>query len=548
MPSAAYLSPMNLTDRLLTRVAKRLRFAAMGTWFHRTLLALALLAGLALLSSRLLGVFPARWFTFTLLGAIPLLALVFAVMAARRPALEGVARLVDQRSGSKDLFLCASLIQQCPTEFSPIVTEQADALASTLHTGTIVTFRWMPGLRNTVLSLALLAAGIQWLPHLDLFKMEQTRAAAANLEKKLVDSRKLTELRKVELQAKSGALTEQVDKALMKLDKTLKEVKPVAKEENLKKLNSEAQEMSELWKKATGDLPRMAENIERAAQQFGDQAQAQEMKQMIEQLKKGDASALKQALENTKKKMEEIAKMPAGDERKKQMEQLSKELAKLSNQVREQLGHKPTNETMQRALEQLGMAKDKEAAQQAMEAAADSLDLSKEELQNLAEQFKDAKNLEDAMKNLAKAKQLNEDGKLDGADADQAKSMADYEKLYNELMAKNGNGDAQGQGPGDGGKSGINPGIGNGGTVGEDPNALTKTKDEKAKTKMGAGKLLMQWKEEGKGETGQKAEDYQEAVRSVKEGVAEAIRNERIPPGYHSAIQKYFDRLPEKLK
>ena len=64
------------------------------------------------------------------------------------------------------------------------------------------------------------------------------------------------------------------------------------------------------------------------------------------------------------------------------------------------------------------------------------------------------------MKNLAKAKQLNEAGKLDGADADQAKSMADYEKLYNELMAKNGNGDAQGQGQGDGGKSGNNPGIG----------------------------------------------------------------------------------------
>ena len=65
---------------------------------------------------------------------------------------------------------------------------------------------------------------------------------------------------------------------------------------------------------------------------------------------------------------------------------------------------------------------------------------------------------------------------------------------------------------------------------------------------MGAGKLLMQWKEEGKGETGQKADDYQAAVRSVKEGVAEAIRNERIPPGYHGAIQKYFDRLPEKTK
>ena len=192
------------------------------------------------------------------------------------------------------------------------------------------------------------------------------------------------------------------------------------------------------------------------------------------------------------------------------------------------------------------MAKNKDAAKDALQAAADSLNLTKEELEKLAENFKDANNLEDALKNLAKAKQLNEDGKLDGAGAGDAKTMADYEKLYNDLIAQGqGQGDGQGQGQG---KAGKNPGLGNGGTVGEDPNALTKTKDEKSKTKMGAGKLLMQWKEEGVGETGQKVEDYQDAVRAVKEGVAEAIRNERIPPGYHGAIQKYFDRLPEKGK
>jgi uncharacterized protein CbrC (UPF0167 family) len=56
----------------------------------------------------------------------------------------------------------------------------------------------------------------------------------------------------------------------------------------------------------------------------------------------------------------------------------------------------------------------------------------------------------------------------------------------------------------------------------------------------------MEWKEEGVGETGRKAGDYTDAVRAVKQGVAEAIRNERIPPGYHGAIQKYFDNLPEK--
>ena len=221
-----------------------------------------------------------------------------------------------------------------------------------------------------------------------------------------------------------------------------------------------------------------------------------------------------------------------------------KELAKLSNQMKEQLGDKGANEALKRALEQIGMAKNKDAANEALQAAADSLNLTKEELERMAENFKDANNLEDALKNLAKAKQLNQDGKLDGADAANAKTMEDFAKLYQELM-----GDGEGQGQGDGqGKAGQKPGRGNGGTPGEDPNAITKTKDEKSKTKMGAGKLLMQWKEEGVGETGAKAQEYQEAVKAVREGVAEAIRNERIPPGYHGAIQKYFDRLPDKTK
>jgi DNA repair exonuclease SbcCD ATPase subunit len=374
--------------------------------------------------------------------------------------------------------------------------------------------------------------------------MEQGRQAATQQEKKLAETKKLTELRKEELKEKGGILKEQVEQALTKLDKTLKDMKPDLKADNAKKLNEQAQDVSDLWKKATADLPKLMENVERTAQQFGANEQAREMKEMLEKLKKGDASALNKALEETRKKLEELAKMPDGAERQKQMEQLAKELAKLSNQMKEQLGDKGANEALKRALEQMGMAKNKDAANEALQAAADSLNLTKEELERMAENFKDANNLEDALKNLAKAKQLNQDGKLDGADAANAKTMEDFAKLYQELM-----GDGEGQGQGDGqGKAGQKPGRGNGGTPGEDPNAITKTKDEKSKTKMGAGKLLMQWKEEGVGETGAKAQEYQEAVKAVREGVAEAIRNERIPPGYHGAIQKYFDRLPDKTK
>ena len=545
------------TEQLLSRTALRLRLGALALRFSRLVLWFAAIGAVALLASRLGGLLPGEWFRFEWIAAVPVAGLLVALTMSRRPASVDVAHLVDREAGCKDLFLTTAMIRDNPSAFAPVVCEQAEATAPKIQPSRLVPFRWFPGARNMALALAALAAGIAWLPQLDPLRMQQSRDAQVQQEKKLIESKKITELRAAELKEKGDAMKQQVEQALAKLDKTLKEMKPRETAENAKKLNQEAQAVSDLWKKNTEDLPKIADNLERAAQEFGEREQAQEMKQMLDKLKKGDASALKQALEEAKKKMEQIAAMPEGADKKREAEKLAKELAKMSNQMRDQLGAKGANEALQRALEQLGMAKDKAAAKEALQAAADSLDLSKEELENLAQKFGDANNLEEALQNIAKAKQLNDAGKLDGAQAEGAKTMEDYEKLYKELMAKNGMGQGEGEGEGEGqgkgngngkGKSGNNPGIGNGGTVGEDPTAETAMKDEKDKAKMGAGKLLMQWKEEGVGETGQKVADYQEAVRAVKEGVAEAIRNERIPPGYHGAIQKYFDRLPDKAK
>ena len=92
------------------------------------------------------------------------------------------------------------------------------------------------------------------------------------------------------------------------------------------------------------------------------------------------------------------------------LEKLAKELGQMANQLREQLGDKALNDALSRAAEQLGMSKGKGMSKDALDAANESLQLSQEELQRLAETFKDAQNLEDALKNLAAAKQLNEQG------------------------------------------------------------------------------------------------------------------------------------------
>ena len=542
------------TERLLRATAARMRAATFGRRLHTAMLICCALAFAALLSARLLGVLPNAWFTPLTLGAAPLLAFAVALTITRQPARADVARAVDERAGTKELFLTATTIAIAGTsgEYREVVIAQAEERAAQLEAPRLFPLRWMPGTRNATLATAALAAGVLWMPHLDPFTMGAKREEVTKQEARLAETKKITAIRKEELKEKGGALTEQVDQALAKLDKTLKEVKPQERELNAKKLNEEAQDFSELWKKVAAQVPR--ETLEKAAQQFGDTQQRQAMKDLLEKLRKGDSEGLRQAMEKLAQQMQEIAKKPEGAEKKEQLEKLAKELGQMANQMREQLGDKAVNEALSRAAEQLGMAGKGGLSKDALDAANESLKLGEDELKRLGEMFKDAQNLEDALKNLAAAKQLNDLGKLDGKDAKDAnaQSQQDYQKLYDEAMRRlaemqeGGDGNGQGKGQNGGGKSGPNPGIGSGGTVGEDDSAKSDFKKEKAKTQLGAGKLLMEWKEEGVGETGKKAGDYNEAVRAVKQGVAEAIRNERVPPGYHGAIQKYFDNLPEK--
>lgn len=559
-------SAIATTTTLLRSASRRLRLAVFGRRFHTAALAFAGVAFVALLAARLLSILPRHWFTPLTLCAVPVLALLTALVLTltRRPTAAQVARAVDRQAGTKELFLTATMVGETPGgEYRDLVLAEASRRAGELKASRLIPLPWLPGARNVALAFAVLAATVLWLPTFDPFRMEEKRVAVVKQAKRLEETRQVTQMRKEELAEKGKVLDAQVEQALAKLDKTLKDAKPEKKEETARALQEETQDFSELWKKAQPQLPREA--LEKAAQQFGDVEQRQAMRDMLEKLKQGDPAALKQAMEQMRQKMEDLAKQPDGADKQQQLEKMAKDLGNLAAQLREQMGDKNLNDALARAMEQMDMAKDKDLAKQALDAANESLKLSQQEAEKMAKMFQDMKNVEDALKNLQAAKQLNEKGKLDGKDAKDAgaQSPADYEKLYKDLLAKMGDGQGQGQGQGEGegegdgngqgkdgkggkGKSGKNPGIGNGGTVGEDKNAKTALKDEKDKTQITAGKLLMEWKEEGVGETGQKTAQYEQAVRAVKQGVAEAIRSEQVPPGYHGAIQKYFDRLAEK--
>jgi hypothetical protein len=92
----------------------------------------------------------------------------------------------------------------------------------------------------------------------------------------------------------------------------------------------------------------------------------------------------------------------------------------------------------------------------------------------------------------------------------------------------------------------MGPGPGDGAKRPEDDSVKTGFKSEKSTSMLADGKMLLEWKSKDVGESGARAEEIRDAVRGVKQGVSEALQAEQVPPGYHEAIKKYFDTLPEK--
>ena len=517
---------MSHTQRLLRQTGARLFVARLGARCQQVALGGAGLYLALLLGARLLGVLPDHFTPISLL-AIPALALIGAFAFARKSATSDVARVIDTRSQSRDLFLTAALLDEAPGEFRPIVVEQAEQRAAGLDAAKLVPFRWARGLWQVTASLGILAVGIEFLPALDPFRKAEARWTASQQEQKLRETRKATALRSEQLAAEANRQTEQVQRALADLDETFKEAKPEQKEPTLQRLAEQQRELGEMWRKVNNELPR----FDKAGQSFGT-ADPKKLQQWREELKKGDVSAVKKEIGDLRDQLRKLEQMPDSAEKRAAREKLAQQLNELAQAMKQEVNSPQLATALQRALDQLG-----QNSKSGMDGAADSLQLSEQELSQLAQAMKDGQALEDALKNLQMARQLGELGQLDGEECKNCQGMSDYAALFAAKCA--------GLQPGEGG-SGMGPGIGNGAKRPEDESAKTAFKSEKSPSQLTAGKMLLEWKTKEVGDTGARSEDFREGMQRVKQGVSEAIQQEQVPPGYHEAIKKYFDALPAK--
>lgn len=523
-------------------------FATRLCWFF---LLCAAVYGAGLLASRFTGFAP-DGFTINTLAAVPVIAALAAAIWHHRPTVEEAAHALDHKSGSKDLFLTVALIEQSAGEYQPLVARAAEERAARMQATTVVPFQ---GARGTIQALAATLAIVTtlgWMKQFDPFGKVEAASQVVGRRQDLQETKKETEKRAIELKKaeKENELSEEAEKAIEDLKTALNKMRPKEKSGNFKELTGQQKVIDGMRFKVSNEKLKglLAQNAD--AQQFG-AIDREKLEKWTRELQEGSSKGLEQALEDIKSDLQNLSKIDDPVKKAEMEQKLRKKMKELSSFASERAGSKPLTAALKRAMKQLEMAKmEGMDEKEAHEAVEKSLDLSKLELKELAQSAKDLKALEEALKVIQQAKQLNDKEQLDGEKTEGAEGMEEYAELYADLMAQLGMGEGEGEGEGEGdsdeegdGDGLGGRGIGRGGKAPEDNSVETGFKMEQSRSAVTAGKILMSVKTQGLSDRGDAKKEYRTLIQKVKQGSAEAILQEQVPPGYHEGIKSYFNNL-----
>jgi hypothetical protein len=549
--------PVALT--LLNRVQARLRTVSVAQSLHRWTLGGLIVACLAVLIVRLAGLLPPDRQRPEWLLVFPATAALAAWLFHRRVERTAAARAVDQHAKTNDLFLTLATLSSSAGEYQPLVEHSAAAAATRIVPAEVVPFKVQRPVGIQACVLCVLALMVWLIPTLDPFGKVEAATKVQKQKKEIEVIRKVVKTRDEELKSVVQVAEERESKIsdrMQELMGALRKMKPAETKPNSQVLQNNRQSLNELWKNVSNEELREMLSQSISDQQFGG-SRAQKMNEWLKQLQEGNAEQLQQQLDQAQETMESMLEAKTPEERQKLASQLRKQLQDLKKFSSEKAGSKDLENALSQALKSLeavasqkkngesegseseGELGENEMSQEAQQALKESLELSKKELQEIARSAKDMKQLEEALKTLQQAEKLNNEGQLDGEQCENCNSLSDYAEMYNQMMNGRGtNGQAERDTPG--------------AIQDEDNSDPEGYKDEKSKTQIQAGKVLLSIKTKEaateKDFDPEELKKYESTVTEIKAGVQAAIENEQIPPGYVDGIKNYFDNLETPAK
>lgn len=538
--------PVSVT--LLNQVQTRLRAASFVRALHWWTLGGFGMACLAVLAVRLLGLLPESRQSLAWLVVFPAAASVAAWLFHRRVERTAAARAVDQHARTDDLFLTLATLSSSAGEYQPLVEQSAAKVATRIVPADVVPYKVERPMGMQAGVLCLLALLVWLLPTLDPFGKVEAATKVEKTKKEIELIRKVVKTREEKLSQEVKTAEERDDKIkeqMKELMASLRKMRPLDKKPNSKVLQDHRGSLNDMWKNVSSEELREMLSQSISDQQFGGQ-RTQKMNEWLKQLQEGNSEMLQQQLDSAKETMEAMLEAKTPEERQKLASQLRRQLQDMKKFSSEKANspelENALNQAM-KALEALAARKqsgeatseeEMQMAQEAAEALRESLELSKTELQELARSAKEMKQLEEALKTMQQAEKLNQEGQLDGEQCEGCKSLAEYAEKYKKMMA----------GMGQGGEGEREEG---GSPMDEDDSDPEGYKDEKTKTQIQAGKVLLSIKTKEaateKDFDPEELKKYESTVSEIKSGVQAAIENEQIPPGYVDGIKSYFDNL-----
>ena len=535
------MSEFPRSARLLNDVAWRMYAIKLARRTFLWFVVVASLYAALLLTARLSGLIP-DYFAPATLGFIPAAALLGALLTTRKPAFPEAARCADRAQNTHDLFLTLTMLDNSVGEYKPLVGRDAESRAAKLRGATVLPFIWdRPAvIRGAIMPAALgvLALGIVLLPSLDPFAVQAAAREREAATERVAESRKQTETRKAELKQRAdleNENSEEVAQALERLKADLKKMRRTEQLQNNERLAVNQKALGDRWRKLNNEQLQQLMNGEDLEQRFGAEG-AEEMREWQRELQQGSSEKLESAIEELKEQLKQLARTEDPIERSEQMRKIEKQLKEMSDFAMKEAGSQPLAAALQRAKDQLAAMQNSESEQmqqEAMEALQESLELSQMEAENLAQAVRDMQSMEEALQLISMAKRLNGQEQLDGEQGEEGQSLEEYAEMYAQMM-----GNMPGQGPGQRG-----PGFGEGGEAPEDDSVKSDFVDETSKSAVQQGKILLSMKTKGMSDSGEATKEYRETLDGIRQGVAEAIEQEQIPPGYVDTIQGYFDNI-----
>ncbi|NCF84185.1 MAG: hypothetical protein GWQ08_01445 [Verrucomicrobiaceae bacterium] len=531
-------------ETYLAKAARRRQWVEFG---RQVVCMLWILGGLFLiwlLVARLSAVISDRH-AVALLGGLPVVAGILAWFTHRRVSEKEAATVVDRYEGNHDLFLTAMHLNESSGDYQEQIRERAEAKASVeAPLGKMIPWAWQKPCFRLLGGLLVLVVALLFLPQLDPFGKEEIRDWLTKQEERLEELRKRNEEARALLKPEDTEQRgEEIAQALSKLEQTFQLARPEQQEATRKALRDQQKELGKFWQqlddeKLTKALDKESDRWQKIGQTEASMSpDAKAMRdELREMLRSGDAKKLQDRLAEMLEKVEKQQQQNQSGESSEEQAALKDSLQELASAISAVSPSDPLKASLQRAIEQMQMAQNPDLQDQAMEGAQQSMEQLQKQIESLAEQLKQLNDLESGMDAAQLAQQLNELGQMSGQEPG-GKGIKSYADLYKQLLAES----QGGGGPGMRGQ-----GTGEGGVAPEDVSLATGFKKEQSPSHLVAGKTLLQWQTKEASEAGQATDAYQESIQQLKQGLSEAIRQEKVPAGYHDQIQRYFDTLKEE--